>query len=80
MRTLLLLGAAAIGLAAIGVIKFQTTGDEVHISIDENKAKHVAEEVVEESQQVVGEAEQSLQQNDRGPGRDREASRDREMQ
>ena len=43
MRTLLLLGAAAIGLAAIGVIKFQKSGDEVHISIDENKAKHVAE-------------------------------------
>jgi uncharacterized protein HemX len=74
MRTLLLLGAAAIGLAAIGVIKFQKSGDEVHISIDENKAKHVAEEVVDESQQIVGEAEQSLQHDDR------EAANPRAMQ
>jgi hypothetical protein len=65
MRTLLLLGVAAVGLAAIGVIRFQKNGDQVNISIDENKLRHAAEEVVDESQQVVGQAEQSLQQNDR---------------
>ena len=75
MRTLLLLGAAAIGLAALGVIKFQKTGDEVHISIDENKAKHVAEEVVDESQQIVGQAEQSLQHDDREAAGDRPSQR-----
>lgn len=65
MRTLLLLGAAAIGLAAIGVIKFQKSGDQVNISIDENKLRHVAEEAVDESQQIVGQAEQSMQHDDR---------------
>ncbi len=65
MKTLLLLGAAAIGLAAIGVIKFQSSGDQVNISIDENKLRHVAAEAVEESQQIVGEAEQTLQHDDR---------------
>ncbi len=75
MRTLLLLGAAAIGLAAIGVIKFQKSGDQVNISIDENKLRHAAEEVVDESQQVVGQAEQSLQHDD-----DREAAGDRPAQ
>ena len=65
MRTLLLLGAGAIGLAAIGVIKFQKSGDQVNISIDENKLRHVAEEAVDESQQIVGEAEQSIQHDDR---------------
>jgi threonine dehydrogenase-like Zn-dependent dehydrogenase len=65
MRTLILLGAGAIGLAALGVIKFQKNGDQVNISIDENKLHHVESEVIEESQQVVNEAEKAVQQEAR---------------
>ncbi len=65
MRTLILLGAGAIGLAALGVIKFNKTGDQVNISIDEKKLEHVEHEVIAESQQVVNQAEQSVQQEAR---------------
>ena len=72
MRTLLLLGAAAIGLAALRIVKFQKNGDQVNISIDERKLERVEHEVVEESQQVMGQAEQAVQQEARAAGDQRQ--------
>jgi threonine dehydrogenase-like Zn-dependent dehydrogenase len=81
MRTLLLLGAAAIGLAAIGVIKFQTNGDHVDISIDKNRLEHAAEEMVDESKQLANEAEDVLQHDTAAAGQQgREAANPRPWQ
>jgi Flp pilus assembly protein TadB len=64
MRMLFLLAAIFVGLVAVGVIHFQKNGDNVNISIDENKLRQTTAKVVREGEQIVNSAEQSIQQGD----------------
>jgi hypothetical protein len=58
---LFLLAAIVVGLVAVGVIHFQKNGDNVNISIDETKLRETTAKVVREGEQIVNQAEQSLQ-------------------
>jgi uncharacterized protein HemX len=65
---LFLLAAVVVGLIAVGVIHFQKNGDNVNISIDENKLRQTTAKVVREGEQVFNQAEQSIQQDQPGLG------------
>ena len=63
MRMLFLLAAIVVALVAVGVIHLQKSGDNINVSIDENKLRQTTAKVVREGEQIVNEAEQSLQQD-----------------
>ena len=53
MRTLLLLGFVIGGLIVAGAIHVSRSGDEIDVSIDTQKVKTVAGEVVREGEAVL---------------------------
>ncbi len=63
MRMLFLLAAIVVGLVAVGVIHFQRNGNNVDISIDEAKLRQTTATFVREGEQIVNQAEQSVQQS-----------------
>ncbi len=63
MRMLFLLAAIFVALVAVGVIHFQKSGDNINVSIDENKLRQETAKVVREGEQIVNDAEKSLQDN-----------------
>ncbi len=67
MRMLFLLAAIVVGLVAVGVIHFQKNGDNINVSIDENKLRQTTATFVRDGEQIVNEAEQSIQQNGQSP-------------
>ncbi len=77
MKMLFLLAAIVVGLVAVGVIHFQKNGDNINVSIDENKLRQTTAKVIREGEQIVNQAEQSIQQDDKSAARSRSADRKR---
>jgi hypothetical protein len=67
MKVLFLLAAIVVGLVAVGVIHLQKNGDQVNISIDETRLRETTAKVVREGEQIVNQAEESIQQQQTNP-------------
>ena len=61
MRMLFLLAAIFVALVAVGVIHFQKNGDNINVSIDENKLRQETAKVVREGEEIVNDAQKTLQ-------------------
>jgi len=52
-KILMLVGVAVGGLVYAGAIHFQQNGNEINISIDEQKVKEVTKEVIAKEQELM---------------------------
>ena len=70
-KSLIVLGLIGIGLTAAGVIHYQKNGDQINISIDKSRLKQVSKKLIEEGEELIDGAEQSMS-DDRSPVSDAE--------
>lgn len=57
MRTILLLGLVVGGLVVAGAIHISQSGDQIEISVDEQKVERVAGEVIREGETILRNAQ-----------------------
>lgn len=66
-KALILLGVIGVGLTAAGVIHYQKNGDHIDISIDKARLKAVSKKLIEEGEELIEDAEHSLNDDRRSP-------------
>ncbi len=69
-KALIVLGVIGVGLTAAGVIHYQKNGDQINISIDKNKLKAVSKKIIEEGEELIEDAEHSLNDERRSAASD----------